>query len=222
MFASWLTFAVLWGTFCAGKSLSACLPPARALGRVSKCRIEWAVRFFAATFQHPRKQSEAPELGNPPTTTSPTLPLLLLLLLLFYFSFHSLALPLRFLPALRTSLPVLLFVPSRQPVGIHGNVNTARSRGNFAKMGIYFWAGARGRSRGCCWGGGRVGISGRRAGGRSGMLRGRSGSGHVCAPLLPGCGCVTRGEGVRDPPLRPEGTPPILREPPGTPRSRRG
>lgn len=155
MFASWLTFAVLWGTFCAGKSLSACLPLARALGRVSKRRIEWAVRLFAATLQHPPEQSRARELGNPPTAASPSSPLLLILLLLFFLSFHSLALPLRFLPARRTSPPVLLFVPSRQPVGIHGNVNTARSRGNFAKMGIYFWAGAWGGSRGGCkgWGG---------------------------------------------------------------------
>lgn len=63
----------------------------------------------------------------------------------FLFAFHPLTPPLRFLPARRTSLPVLLlFVPFRQPVGINGNVNTARYRGNFTKTGIYFWAGAAG------------------------------------------------------------------------------
>lgn len=52
--------------------------------------------------------------------------------------------------------------------------------------------------------------------GRSGMVRGPSGSGHVCAPLLPGCGCVTRGVWGR--PLRPEGTPRF----PFSPPERRG
>lgn len=88
MFASWLTFAVLWGTFCAGKSLSACLPPAPALGRVSECRIEWAVRLFAATLQHPRKQSRAPELGNPPHHCIGLISfiIIIVIIILFFFS----------------------------------------------------------------------------------------------------------------------------------------
>lgn len=86
MFASWLTFAVLWGTFCAGKSLSACLPPAPALGRVSECRIEWAVRLFAATLQHPRKQSRTPELGNPPHHCIGSISIIIVIIILFFFS----------------------------------------------------------------------------------------------------------------------------------------
>lgn len=162
-----------------------------------------------------------------------------LIVIIFFFSaFHRLTPSLlRFLPARRTSVPVLLFVPFRQPVGINGNVNTARYRGNFTKMGIYFWAGAAGVRRVCVWGGAgcrelggmgeKLGVVGGRPGGRSEMVRSRSGSGYVCALAPAGLRLCNLGWwwGQGSTPCAPEGDP-LLVPPqppaPGAPRSRRG
>lgn len=208
MIASWLTFALLCGTFCAGRCLAACLPPARVYGRLSKCRIEWAVQLFAATLQNRAEYQRGCKLGGQPRRCN----LLHFLYCYYFFLFCFSPLhtpPSPFLPARRTSLPVLLFVPFRQPVGINGNVNTARYRGNFTKMGIYFWAGAAGVGRGGCRGlggvGEKLGAAGGRPGGRSEMVRSRSGSGHACALAPAGLRLCNPGGWTGEHPLRSRG-----------------